>query len=488
MSIDNYVDNYLLPNSLRCISDFFDDNNIENMACRLELDQLSQIEGSFIVSLKAQQYPLVIVTNVSTDYFEMFSPTLNRIVKMPKSQFVNLWEGVVLIGEKSSKTKEDKLASYVLKQILWLIDSNRIWIILVLLLLSFTVIFMQDSIVKNLCYIINIIGIVTSVIIIIKAYFNKRIMQQFCQYGKTVSCDDVLNAAGAKVLGWVSLGELSLAYFASMLFLGVFLDLKNELQLKYFLGSIALIFVVYSLVWQVFNRKWCTLCIVIDVLLAADFIVLMLFNNSLNPTSRVEFSDFIIFSTLFTIILLSIKQYISLLVDNNTMSTYKRKNELLVSSSDTFWAILSNQQQVPRSVNEASLLSNNINSKHTITVVMNPSCTKCAKVHATLTTLTDYKINLAIFVGRGDNNSYDAALKIISIGLTSGWEQMNIAVQEWYKNRNLSNIDLHSKAKSILDGQMRYCVDINIEGTPTIIINNKCLPEIYDISDLKIIL
>ena len=120
---------------------------------------------------------------------------------------------------------------------------------------------------------------------------------------------------------------------------------------------------------------------------------------------------------------------------------------------------------------------------------MNPSCPKCAQVHEAVASLEGYRINLVFIVNKGYRASYDAALKMISFGIANDWETTHRLIAQWYSTHALPvGIAVNPRAESDLLAHLDYCRKIHVDGTPTVLIDDRKLPEMYDVTDLKILL
>ena len=64
MRIDDLYSKHPLPHSIRSISDTLDALYIPNMVCQLNLHQLFEIEGPFIVVFGKSEYPFFIVKGI----------------------------------------------------------------------------------------------------------------------------------------------------------------------------------------------------------------------------------------------------------------------------------------------------------------------------------------------------------------------------------------------------------------------------------------
>lgn len=479
-----------LPHSIRALSDTLDELHVENMVCNLDFEQLFEIEGAFIVVAGKDEYPFFIVDGLDKEERNIsLRPASGRSVKLTFDQFRAVWDGTVLMAEKGERTEEENRLIYWIKQGLFFIDrTTKYWLSVLMVYLLFwgTV---QNTDVSDMRYLVKLGGVFVSLLVIVKSSLNPRLAQRFCHFGARSDCNDVFQSAGAKVFGWISLGELSLAYFLASLVWGIFIA-ANPTSVFPLLDTLGLLFVAYSLVWQVYHRKWCSLCLLIDLVLIVDLCAEVLLWGEFRNMSGVEFyPDLTNFALLFALFLLSIKTSIVMAEQNMTIPHLKYKNERLLNSAEIFWMLLWKQPVEAVDSNDIPAVCNYQEAEHTITVVMNPSCPKCGRVHEIISKLDGYRINLVFVHYEGDEKSRQAALVMITAGMKYDWSVTNRVINIWYSKKELPEyLDPHYLAEGDLAAQMDYSRKIYIEGTPTILIDNRRLPDIYDAEDLKILL
>ena len=238
------------------------------------------------------------------------------------------------------------------------------------------------------------------------------------------------------MLGWVSLGELSLAYFASSLIWGVFI-VSNPEAVFLLLNVLAMLFVVYSFVWQSLHRKWCTLCLTIDIVLIVDFLnEIFLRGEEINRLWGIEFYIGLInYTVVFILCLLIIKKMIEIVGQNRMIPLWRFKHECLVSSPGIFWELLALQDKEPIDIGTVPVISNYAETEHSITIIINPACSLCVKVYDIVISLEGYRVNLVFVVNSGDQRSYQAALKMISSGIKDKWEETTRRMSDWFEKK-----------------------------------------------------
>lgn len=475
-----------LPHSIRALSDTLDALRVENAVYRLEFDQLFEIEGALIIVAGKDEYPFYIVESLDreTNTVNLRAAT-GRRAKLPFDQFRLVWDGTVLMAEKGEQTCEESRLLHWFRQGLAYLDRTARWWIAGLAICLLLWALLQTPTISDLRYLIKAAGVAVSLLIVAKSSFDPHLAQQFCRLGKRSDCNEVFRSAGAKLFDWVSLGELSLTYFAASLLWGIFLA-GNPAGLFLLLDALALLFVGYSLVWQAYKGIWCPLCLAIDGVLVVDFLAEAFLWDRDFPFYGL---DMVSFCMLFALGLLVIRLVVGIIEENLTIPHLKFKREQLLSSPELFWQLLARQPTEVVDSNDIPAVCNYVETEHTITIVMNPSCPKCAKVHDVIASQEGYRINLVFVVNEGDEKSRNAALVMITSGMQHEWETTNRIIRNWYAKQELPEfLTPHHHAPSDLEEQAKYCRKIHIEGTPTILIDNRRLPDIYDVEDLKILL
>ncbi len=487
LKIEDAYSHHPLPHSLRSLSDTLDALHVPNMVCRLEFGQLFEVEGPFIAVAGNGEYPFYLVEKLNKEQQTiMLCAASGKSAILTFEQFRAVWDGTVLLAEKGEETKEESLPIYCIKQALAFVErTSGYWLAgwFVLLLGSGMLHALEFS---DLRYVVKIIGFAVSLAAVFKASFDPHLAQRFCRPGKHSDCNEVFRSAGAKIFGWVSLGELSLVYFTVSLIWGLFIAREPDGVFPW-LDMLALLFVGYSFVWQIYHRKWCPLCLAIDAVLVVDFISEIAITHELRSGSF--YPDWLTFGLAFAIGVLASRWLVASLERAQEVESLSYKHERLLGSPETFWHLLAQQPITAVESRTVMPISNGADAEHTLTVVMNPSCPKCAKAHRVLSELGGYRIGLIFVVNDGDKHSHDAALRLISASLERGWEETERMIAEWYEYHELpAKASIHPDAEEILNKHVKYCRATGISGTPTILVDDRRLPDLYDATDLKYLL
>lgn len=487
LKIEDAYSHHPLPHSLRSLSDTFDELHVPNMVCRVDFGQLFEVEGPFIAVAGNGEYPFYLVERLDKEQQTIMLRTASgKSAILTFEQFRAAWDGTVLLVEKGEETKEELLPIYCIKQALAFVERTAGYWLTGLLALLLGIRMLHTLELSDLRYVVKIIGIAVSLAAVFKASFDPHLAQRFCRLGKHSDCNEVFRSAGAKIFGWVSLGELSLVYFTVSFIWGVFIARQPDNVFPW-LDMLALLFVGYSFVWQIYHRKWCPLCLAIDAVLVVDFVSEIAITHELRSGSF--YPDWLTFGLAFAIGVLASRWLVASLERAQEVESLRYKHERLLGSPKTFWYLLAQQPMTAVESRTSMPISNGADTEHTLTVVMNPSCPKCAKVYRVLSELEDYRIELIFVVNNGDKHSHDAVLRLISVSLERGWEETERMIAEWYEHHELpAQASIHPDAEEILNKHMKYCRETGILGTPTILVDGHRLPDVYDATDLKYLL
>lgn len=487
LTIHEHYVQHAMPHSIRSLSDTLDELHIFNMVCHLEFEQLLEIDGPFIAVAGNGEYPFYIIEKLDKkQQIIILCTALGTTQVLTFKQFQAVWDGIVLMAEKSDKTKEESYFLYQIKQGLAYIERTVGYWLVGLFVLLLGLVILRTPELADLRYLVKTIGVIVSLAVVLKTSFDQHLAQRFCRLGKRSDCNEVFRSAGAKMFGWVSLGELSLVYFTSSLVWGIFVATMPSAVFPW-LDMLALLFVVYSIAWQIYHRRWCPLCLAIDGVLVIDFVMEVLIGRKFE--SDLFYLDYLTFVLLFSIGVLSLHWLIVVLGRALEAESLHHKHERLLGSPEVFWHLFSQRSVTTVCSRMFMPINNGVDTEHTLTVIMNPSCPKCAKAHRTIRELDGYRIELVFVVNAGDKRSKDVALRLISIGLEKGWEEMNRMIAKWYEKHECPIEEaIHVDAEDILDKHMNYCREIKLSGTPYILIDDRKLPNIYDVTDLKYLL
>ncbi|WP_299098747.1 hypothetical protein [uncultured Alistipes sp.] len=188
------------------------------------------------------------------------------------------------------------------------------------------------------------------------------------------------------------------------------------------------------------------------------------------------------------VVILLVRRYDGRMDRDVEIVRLRNLREQLLGIPDLFWRQLGRETEEEVDSVTAAPVSNYAEAEHTVTVVLNPSCPDCARICDVIGKLKGVRIDLIFLVDDGDRKAYDVALRLISSGITSEWGETFRLLATWYGRGRVPATPIHPLAGNDLSAQLNYCRRIRIVRTPTILVDNRRLPAVYDAEDLKILL
>lgn len=480
-----------LPHGIRSLSDTLDELRVGNMVCRLTPEQLAGVGGaSFIAVAGRNEYPFVLVERIDdATHCVVVRTVAGRRMELAYDRFLASWSGIVLLAWRGEETRDSAWPALAVGRIFRGVDRRAMWWLAacVALLLGWSALRQPES--GDLRWLFKAAGLAVSLVAVGKASFDPHLARRLCRLGSRSDCNAVLRSAGARLFGWISLGELSAAYFAASLVWGLLFAQAPGAVFPW-LASLALAAAVWSLAWQARHRMWCPLCLAIDAILAADCIGETIVWNGFQ---RIGFGQLategLSFGLAFAAGTISIRRFVAMAGKGRELERLKFKREQLLGEPGIFWHALACQPEVGADSAEFRPLDNGVRAGHTVTVVMNPSCPGCAEVHKRIASLKEWSVRLFFVVGDGDGHSRDAAVRMISACLGRPWEETHRLIGAWYERQELpARTAVHPEAERILAAHREFCRKAGITGTPTVLVDNRRLPAMYEAEDLKILL
>lgn len=476
------LDEHPMPGSLRSVSDVLTDLGLDCTTVRLTAEELAEIPPPYLVTLRTEEDSLSMVERYDNRQVTLRTGH-GKKTQLHTATFLALWEGIVFGAETDGAVRRAPQTQYRFRQALFFLERNLYTLFLfgaVLLLCIGSSAFIHSAQLALLAG-LKALGMLVAGAILYKTHFAPTAMSSICQAGKRVDCNAVLNSKAATVGGWVSLGELAFAYFFSTL---IGCMLPGAVTVLAMGSAAAAGFMLYSIVWQLSKKKMCSLCMAVDLIIAGELAVTFLWPNALTSVGLLP--HFLLLALLFSTILSGTMICRKLFGSVRKEEALQRKNDRLLAASALFDTLLTASDTIP-DASEYEPMRSPERSGHILTVIMNPSCPKCGKLHRELMRMEDMAIQLVMAVQPGDDRSRQAALQFLSLYHTQGWEAVSAALEHWYETGRLPAVPVVEETPGMLQLHSDYCSRVRLRGTPEVGIDGRRLPDFYDVNELSIL-
>jgi len=488
--------------SMLAVSDVLTALNISNTAFRAEFDMLGELAAPFLVNLNTNGGEFAVVTKMDAKHF-YFSDERKEVNKLSLEDFKSAFAGVVLIAEPDSKLiKKSGLLSSAYKFKPAVLTASCLLILLTLLYNSGYFFNLNWAIV--LLSIIKTAGLIVSILLLVQSVdSNNPLIQVLCQGGNKTDCNAILSSKAAKVFDGLTWSEVGFFYFAGTWLLLQFGASASVLTVLAILNFVSLPYTVYSVYYQArVAKKWCVLCCAIQALLWLEFIPLVInaftthfyFDQGSYKMVRLMF---LCFSTPVVLWLILRPLFFKL----QQLKPLKEQLRKFKYNSELFNQALTAQPQYKQPDENWSIVLGNAGASNVITMVSNPYCPPCAKMHKMLNEIIDQNEDVQariVFTALNDDADPQTPVTrhLMALNALLDKTQVKHALHDWYEQKQ-KNYEAWAKAYPVelveteyykLDAQRTWCEMAEVAFTPTMLINGHLLPSIYQFSDLKYML
>lgn len=340
--------------------------------------------------------------------------------------------------------------------------------------------------------VVNLVGLAFCVALLAEKWGEDgSFVKKLCGTGPKLGCDRVVNSSAGTLFGWLSLAEVGLVYFAGMV-LALTLAPENAGWLLV-LNALALPYTVFSVAYQAFVVKaWCRLCLGVQVVLWLSALLGYFVWQHQPLTLGVE--QLPLAAAGFLLATLGYMAVHAWLEERRRARRLDRENRRFKRSPEVFRALLDQQPVVDTQRLPDELILGSPDAPITLTVVSNPYCPPCTEAHPVLERILNRFPGGVKVVLRFTGNPYDeadrhnqAARHLISLARRA---DRATAVHDWYATKDYAAWSARYPADPDVDAarlhrlHLAWCERAGVEYTPSIFINGRLLPGIFNVRDL----
>ncbi len=479
--------------SLLSVADTLEYFGIKNNIVHLSISDIELLPKRFVVLLSGliDQVPinlLCLIEKRDGKYFDVSSKIPEEI---DNKSIITRWQNVVLLIENQN-VEEVKT-----------IKNKFLWILPLLFGLTFLLILslLRGNLESKLFFFFPIIGILFSIAALKNLFGVKNeLIAGFCNITTSTNCSSIIDSNKWKIFKILNFSDLAVLFFASQL-LGYFIFLLNgTLDLFFSIQKILLlssIFVIFlSLYYQKFvEKKWCPICLIIIVIILSELSYIFL---ALKFSFEVTFLSIILLGFTFFGVSLVWSLLKSILIKNKELKEFQIKANRFIRNYKLFKNNLKESRKIE--IFDSPIKLGNKECKIVITIITNPFCGYCKRVHEILDSILEkhyeeIQINLIIKTEIekeiGANKLFFESL--LEIYFKQGAEIFVKSLNEWFLNKNIDEWlqkfaikEVYSimKTNSIYHSKSDWCRSNGINYTPAIFINGYEYPDSYDRQDL----
>ncbi|MDL2277238.1 thioredoxin domain-containing protein [Parabacteroides sp. OttesenSCG-928-G07] len=481
-------------NNLLGLSQILSKYEIDNIAVRVKEQEkesfLNEVGAPLIANFGNEFILVSKFTTKSVHYIWE-----NKKMILPIEKFIEAWNGVALIAESNEKSIEPGYSTNRKNEAILVWGKNILVSILVffigVIILSSN---LYASVPLMLSLVINFFGLWISYLLILKQLHQQSdYADKICSVFHQHDCNDVLETDASKLFGILSWSEIGFGYFfANIAILLFFPALYPYLSL---VNICALPYTVWSVLYQKFVvKQWCPLCLLVQLTLWLLFMNNLLFGLITWP--GFDFLSLFMIGCIYAIPILFIYLLLPNLAETDKMAEITHEMNSIKAEEKVFNTLLKAEQKYDVDRHTSSILWGNPEAKNLITVVSNPHCNPCAKMHERLRNLLEDTKNgycIQYIFSSFNDELYKSNKLLISMYNQMPKEKFLSFLEEWFTEGKNKKEVFYEKYKfnqedpALLDELKKHSnwlIQTKIVKTPTILFNGYELPHNYKIEDL----
>jgi len=456
---------------------------------------LGELPTPFLTYLTVESGIFAVVKSVEEHSIEWVH-TKKGTINDSAIDFLNKWNGVVLMAETNSNSGEKNFTENRKKEIL---NNLRIPLLLIGASILTISLFYHNFAADwhyNALLLTKFAGVIICGLLLWQSIDkNNPFIKNLCQSGGKANCNAILSSNAAQVTTWLSWSEVGLFYFAGG-FLALLIN-SHSIFLLWGISAAALFYTFWSIYYQAFVAKqWCTLCLSIQLLFILEFLLNIQFLSELRLNfSKITFSDLsapLLGAGVAILFWVFLKPFLQ---KSQQVTPLKNDLKRFKNNPNLFLSLLEKQAEMPFvPTNMHTINFGNPNAEHTLTMVTNTFCQPCAKTHKIIEGLLEGNENLSCRVIFLASNMADDKRGIVAkLVLSLPIHQQAEALHQWYENEERSiekwqkqlGVIENKNTESTISQHQIWCEMAKIEATPTLFLDGYKMPELYRIGDLK---
>ena len=483
LGLSKMLSDYGIANAGTRIAD--KEKDLPNIECPF----VAHNRGGFVVVYKVEAEKVYYIWN-------------GKKIALTVEQFIKSWSGVILLTETSSDSIEPDYKKHRKKELFGI--AQKIVLILAGILL-FGVAYFQlfsHSVTQlfshSVILLLNLLGVYIGYLLILKQmHIHSQYADKLCTLFSKSDCNNVLESDAARLWGFFGWSEIGLGYFAANALLLLFLP-----QTIYLIAIINVFTLPYSF-WSVWYQKtkarqWCPLCLIVQVLLWSIFILNLLFGyHRLPEFDLAGLIELLFVSSVYAVLIFGFNLLIPTLSRGRGMEHIKQEINSMKADEEIFRTLLTQQPHYEASHADSQILFGNPDAGLQITILTNPFCNPCAKMHKRVEKfLQDTKRNVCIqYIFSSFTPDLDFANKyLIAAYLEKEQSEFERIIAEWFeKGKSLKEAfftDLHldisnPEVEAEFHQHEAWKEKSQLRATPTILVAGYKLPDHYKIEDLR---
>lgn len=411
--------------------------------------------------------------------------------------FKQAWTGNALVIEETTEADEPDFSNHRREEILAKAKAYCVPALLSLAAIIGIVAHIQEMnsfLIVGL--LMNILGVFICVMLMQKQLVGEsRYGDRVCSLFGHADCNSILDGPRAKIFG-MSWSEVGMGYFIANIFLIALYH--KSIGMVVIINWIAMFYGIWSIYyqWRV-AKNWCILCVISQIIIWLMGIIGIV-SCLYMPIS---------FNT-FSALLASFTYVISIMAVNNYATAYGVERErtrivqqycALKANAFVAKALIEEGAYFKTSPEDSSIIFGNQNAKICVTILSNPHCNPCARMHKKVEQLLNVsgdEVCVQYIFSSFNETLEDSSRYLISCFVDNDENGALFRFRLWYTKEkyNYEKVIAENEDRihrDVIEEEMKrhksWRTKTSLIETPTILVNGHKLPREYKLEDLAMI-
>lgn len=411
--------------------------------------------------------------------------------------FKQTWTGNALVVEETTEADEPEYYNHRKEEILANAKVYSIPIMLILSSIIGMVAHIQEmELFSIIGLILNIVGIFVCAMLMQKQLMGEsRYGDRVCNLFNHADCNSILDGPKAKIFG-ISWSEVGMGYFtASILLITLYPESVGTVSI---INWIAMFYGVWSIYYQWrIAKSWCVLCVISQIIIWLIGIIAIISFISTPLTFNV-FSS-LLSCIVYGICIMAVHHYAIAHSAEKERTQAIQKYRALKANSKVANTLIEDGDFYETSLEDSSIIFGNKEAKMRITILSNPHCNPCARMHERIDKLLDLcsdNICIQYIFSSFSEQLEDSSRYLIYCYDMNDIQASREAFTKWFKGEKANHEDItrkysvqihNEKVEEELTKHKEWRQRTKLMATPTILVNGFELPAEYEIEDLAMI-
>lgn len=411
--------------------------------------------------------------------------------------FKRMWTYNALVVEETTDAAEPDYKEHKREELISMIKTHIIPIVLIIsviigIIVNYRTIGFFDYIRMGL----SAIGILACISLIEKQLFGEsRYGDRVCSLFHQSDCNNVLDGPKAKFFG-ISWSEIGFGYFIANILLLSFIPASSCIVAL--INWIAMLYGVWSIYYQWrIAKSWCVLCIIVQLVIWAMGITAAF--SFLSETFALDIVSSLQSCIVFTLSIMITHQSVLVRESEKERIYAVQQYRALKANSDVAKALIEKGDYYETTLNDSSIIFGNPKARMRVTILSNPYCNPCARMHKQIEELLDIRGNeicVQYIFSSFNEKLEDSSRYLIYCYFKNAQSEALRKYNLWYAKekfdyeKHIENVEEHIHAEWIEEEMGKHKMwrkKTSLIETPTILINGYRLPHEYKLIDLAMI-